>query len=91
MKQYLWKGLVVLLVTLGLVAAAQPALAWVGVGSNVRVPFPVVVAPAPAVVAAPAVYAPPAPVYYQPAVYYRPVRIPGHFNRWGVWVSGHWR
>ncbi len=91
MKRYLWKGLVVLLVTLGLVAAAQPALAWVRVGINIRVPFPVVVVPAAAVVAAPALYAPPAPAYYQPAVYHRPARIPGHFNRWGVWVSGHWR
>ncbi len=90
MKRYVRKGVVVALVVVGFVAAAQPALAWVRVGINVRVPFPVVVAPA-AVVAAPAVYAPPAPVFYQPAVYYRPVWFPGHFNRWGVWVSGHWR
>ncbi len=91
MKRYLWKGVVVFLVTLGLVGAAQPALAWVRVGINVQIPFPVLVAPTAAVVAAPALYAPPAPVFYQPAVYYRPVWIPRHFNRWGVWVSGHWR
>lgn len=90
MKQGLLKGMVVVLVVMGLVAAAQPALAWVRVGVNVRVPFPVVVAPIATVVVAPVVYAPPAPVYYQPAVY-RPVWIPGHFNRWGIRVSGHWR
>ena len=91
MKRYLRKGLVVLLVVLGLIAATQPALAWVRVGINVQFPFPVVVAPAAVVVAAPAVYASPAPVYYQPSVYHRPAWFPGHFNRWGAWVPGHWR
>ncbi len=91
MKRSVWKGVVVLFVALGLVGAAQPALAWVRVGINVQIPFPVFVAPVAAMVAAPAVYAPPAPVFYHPAVYYRPVWFPGHFNRWGVWVSGHRR
>ena len=90
MKRYLWKAVVVTLVVVGLVGAAQPALAWVRVGINVRIPFPVVVAPVAAVVASPVVYARPAPVYYQPAVY-QSVWIPGHYNRWGAWVPGHWR
>jgi len=90
MKRYLWKAVVVTLVVIGLVAAAQPALAWVRVGINIRIPFPVVVAPVAAVVASPVVYARPAPVYYQPAVY-QPVWTPGHYNRWGAWVPGHWR
>ena len=90
MKQGLPKGMVVVLVVIGLVAAAQPALAWVRVAVDVRVPFPVVVVPVATVVASPVVYAPPGPVYYQPAVY-RPVWIPGHFNRWGEWVPGHLR
>ena len=85
MKRRLWKGVVMVLVVVGLVAAAQPALAWVRVGIDLRVPFPVVVTPVAAVVPAPVVYAPPRPVYY------RPVWVPGHFNRWGVWVPGHWR
>jgi hypothetical protein len=90
MKQGVLKGMVVVLVVMGLVAVAQPALAWVRVAVNVQVPFPVVVAPVATVVASPVVYAPPVPVYYRPAVY-RPVWIPGHFNRWGIRVSGHWR
>ncbi len=90
MKQGVLKGIVVVLVVMGLVAVAQPALAWVRIGVNVRVPFPVVVAPVASVFTAPVVYAPPVPVYYQRAVY-RPVWIPGHFNRWGIRVSGHWR
>lgn len=85
MKRSVWKGVVVALVMVGLVGAAQPALAWVRVGINVRIPFPVVVAPAAAVVPAPVVYAAPAPAYYQP------VWIPGHFNHWGAWIPGHWR
>lgn len=91
MKQHLWKGVVVVLVAVGLVAVAQPALAWVRVGIHIGVPFPVVVAPVAVVVAAPAVYAPPARIYYRPAFYHRPVWAPGHFNRWGAWGSGHWR
>ena len=85
MKRYLLKGVLMVLVMVGLVAAAQPALAWVRVGIDVRLPFPVVVAPVAAVVAAPVVYAPPRPAYY------RPVWIPGHYNRWGAWVPAHWR
>lgn len=86
MKRYLLKGVLMVLVMVGLVAAAQPALAWVRVGIGFRVPFfPVVVAPVAAVVAAPVVYAPPRPVHY------RPVWIPGHYNRWGAWVPAHWR
>lgn len=91
MKRFLYKGVVAALVVVGVVAAAQPALAWVRVGIDVRLPFPVIVAPVAAVVAAPVVYAPPRPVYYRPAVYHQPVWIPGHYNRWGHWVSGHWR
>jgi len=64
MKQGVLKGMVVVLVVMGLVAVAQPALAWVRVAVNVRVPFPVVVAPVATVVASPVVYAPPAPMYY---------------------------
>ncbi len=67
MKRCLWKGVLVVLVMVGLVAAAQPALAWVRVGVNVRIPFPVVVTPVAAVVGAPVVYAPPRAVYYRPA------------------------
>lgn len=85
MKRYLLKGVVMSLVVVGLVAATQPALAWVRVGINVGVPFPVVVTQAPAVVPAPGWRVRPAPVYY------RPVWMPGHFNRWGVWAPGHWR
>ena len=85
MKWYLLKWVVMALVVVGLVAATQPALAWVRVGINVGVPFPVVVARAPVVVPAPVWYARPMPVYY------RPVWIPGHFNRWGAWVPGHRR
>jgi hypothetical protein len=85
MKRYLLKGVLMVLVMVGLVAAAQPALAWVRVGIGLRVPFPVVVVPVAAVVAAPVVYAPHRPVHY------RPVWIPGHFNRWGAWVPAHWR
>ena len=85
MKRYLLKGVLMVLVMVGLVAAAQPALAWVRVGIGLRVPFPVVVVPVAAVVAAPAVYAPPRPVHY------RPVWTPGHYNRWGAWVPAHWR
>ena len=91
MKRCLCKGVVVALVVVGLVAAAQPALAWVRVGIDVRLPFPVVVAPVAAVVPAAAVYAPPRPVYYRPAVYHGHVWIPGHYNRFGAWVPGHWR
>jgi hypothetical protein len=85
MKRYLLKGVLMVLVMVGLVAAAQPALAWVRVGIGFQVPFPVVVAPVAAVVAAPVVYAPPRPVHYRPAW------IPGHYNRWGAWVPAHWR
>ena len=85
MKRYLRKGVVAVVVMVGLVAAAQPALAWVRVGVNVRVPFPVVVTPVAAVVGAPVFHPRPRVVYYQP------VWIPGHFNRWGAWVPGHWR
>lgn len=84
MKRRLWQGVVMALVVVGMVSAAQPALAWVRVGIDLRVPFPVVVTPVAAVVPAPVVYAPPRPVRY------RPVWVPGHF-RWGVWVPGHWR
>ena len=85
MKRYLLKGVLMVLVMVGLVAAAQPALAWVRVGIGLRVPFPVVVTPVAAVVAAPVVYAPPRPVQYRPAW------IPGHYNRWGAWIPAHWR
>ena len=92
MKQYLLKGVVMVLVVVGLVAAAQPALAWVRVGIDLRLPFPVVVVPVGAVVPVPVVYAPPPrPVYYRPAVYHRPVWVPGHYNRWGGWNRAHWR
>ncbi len=85
MKRNLWKGVVVVLMAVGLVAAAQPALSWVRIGINVGLPFPVVVTPVAAVVTAPVVFAPPA------AVFHRPVWIRGHFNRWSAWVPGHWR
>ena len=85
MKRSSWKGVVVALIVVGLVAAAQPALAWVRVGINVRVPFPVFVAPVAAVAPVPVVYAAPVPPYYQP------VWIPGHYSRWGAWVPGRWR
>lgn len=91
MRQHLWKGMVVVLVVVGLVSAAQPAFAWMRVGINIGVPFPLFVAPVARVVAAPAVYAPSAPAYYQPAVHPRHVWVPGHFNRWGAWIPGHWR
>ncbi len=85
MKRYLLKWVAMALVVVGLVAATQPALAWVRVGINVGIPFPVVVTRAPVVVPAPVWYVQPVPVSY------RPVWIPGHFNRWGVRVPGHWR
>ena len=85
MKRYQLKGVLMVLVMVGLVAAAQPALAWVRVGIGLRVPFPVVVVPVAAVVAAPVVYAPPRPAHYRPAW------ITGHYNRWGAWVPAHWR
>lgn len=85
MKRYLLKGVLMVLVMVGLMAAAQPAMAWVRVGIGFRVPFPIVVTPVAAVVAAPAAYAPPRPVHH------RHVWIPGHYNRWGAWVPGHWR
>jgi len=85
MKRYLLKGVLMVLVMVGLVAAAQPALAWVRVGIGFRAPFPVLVAPVAALVAAPVVYAPTRPVHYRPAW------IPGHYNRWGAWVPAHWR
>lgn len=43
MKQYLSKLVVMALVIGGLVAITRPALAWVRVGINVGVPYPVVV------------------------------------------------
>jgi len=85
MKQYLSKLVVMALVIGGLVAVTRPALAWVRVGINVGVPYPVVVTSAPVVAPAPGWRMRPAPVSY------RPVWIPGHFNRWGVRVPGHWR
>ena len=85
MTRHLWKGIVMVLLVVGLVAAAQPAKAWVRVGIGFRLPFPVIVAPVAAVAPVAVAYAPPAPVYYQP------VWIPGHLNRWGAWVPGHWR
>ncbi|MDE2180534.1 MAG: hypothetical protein KGJ40_06775 [candidate division NC10 bacterium] len=85
MKQYLSKLVVMALVIVGLIAVTRPALAWVRVGINVGVPFPVVVTRAPVVVPTPVWYARPVPVAY------RPVWMPGHVNRWGAWVPGHWR
>ena len=85
MKRYLVKGVIGLLAVVALLGVAQPALAWVRVGINIGIPFRVVVGPVAAVATAPAVYAAPAPVLY------RPVWIPGHVNRRGVWVHGHWR
>ncbi|HWQ69864.1 MAG TPA: hypothetical protein VN494_07915 [Patescibacteria group bacterium] len=85
MKQYLSKLAVMALVIGGLVAITRPALAWVRVGINVGVPYPVVVTRAPVVASAPGWRMRPAPVYYQS------VWVPGHVNRWGVWVPGHWR
>jgi len=90
MKRYLSKALVMSLVVVGLAAVAQPALAGVRVGISIGLPFPVVVAPVATVAPAPWVYAPYRPVYVRPAVY-RPVWVPGHYNRWGVWIAGHWR
>ena len=87
MKRDVLRGVLMVLVMVGLVVAAQPAMAWVRIGIDVRVPFPVVVAPVGAVVAAPVVYAPPRPTRY----HYRPAWVPGHYNRWGAWVPGHWR
>jgi hypothetical protein len=43
----------------------------------------------PPVVIGPPVYAPP-PVYYAPPPVYGPRWVPGHYNRWGYWVPGHW-
>jgi hypothetical protein len=85
MKRYLLKRIVMVLVMVGLIAATRPALAWVRVGINVGVPFPVVVTRAPVVVPAPVWYVQPGPVSY------RPVWIPGHVNRWGAWIPGHRR
>ncbi len=85
MQQYLSKLVVMALVIGGLVAITRPALAWVRVGINVGVPYPVVVAGAPVVAPAPGWRMRPAPVYYQS------VWVPGHVNRWGVRVPGHWR
>lgn len=85
MKQYLSKLVVMALVIGGLVAITRPALAWVRVGINVGVPYPVVVARAPVVAPAPGWRMRPAPVYYQS------VWVPEHVNRWGVRVPGHWR
>jgi hypothetical protein len=85
MKRFPLKVIVMVLLMMGLVAVAQPALAWVRVGIDVRLPFPVVVAPVAPVVATPVAYARPRPVQY------RPVWIPGHYNRWGAWVPGHLR
>jgi hypothetical protein len=90
MKRYLSKALVMVLVMVGLIAVAQPALAGVRVGISIGLPFPVVVAPVATVAPAPWVYAPHRPVYVRPAVH-RPVWVPGHYNRWGGWVPGHWR
>lgn len=83
--RYLLRLAVMALVVTGLVVATQPAHAWVRVGINVGVPFPVVVIRAPAAAPPPAWRMRPAPVAYQPAW------IPGHVNRWGAWVPGHWR
>jgi hypothetical protein len=47
------------------------------------------VTPAPVYPACPGYYAP-APVHYGP-YYPRSVWIPGHYNRYGYWVRGHWR
>ena len=85
MKRYLLKRIVMVLVMVGLIAATRPALAWVRVGINVGIPFPVVVARAPVVVSSPVWYVQPGPVSY------RPTWIPGHVNRWGAWVPGHRR
>ncbi len=85
MKQYLSKLVVMALVIGGLVAVTRPALAWVRVGINVGVPYPVVVTSAPVVAPAPGWRMRPA------SVSYRPVWLPGHVNRWGVRVPGHWR
>jgi hypothetical protein len=90
MKRYLSSALVMVLVMVGLVAVAQPALAGVRVGISVGLPFPVVVAPVATVSPAPVYYPLRRPVYVRHAVY-RPVWVPGHFNRWGVWIAGHWR
>lgn len=85
MKQALSKLAVVALITGGLVAITQPALAWVRVAVNVGMPGPVVIARAPVVVPAPIRYVRPAPAHY------RPVWIPAHYNRWGAWIPSHWR
>ncbi|MBZ0160767.1 hypothetical protein [Candidatus Methylomirabilis sp.] len=85
MKQYLSKLVVMALVIGGLVAITRPALAWVRVGINVGVPYPVVVTRVPVVAPAPGWRMRPVPVYSQP------VWMPGHFTRWGAWVPGHWR
>jgi hypothetical protein len=87
MKRFLSKALVIVLVAVGLVAVAQPALAWVRVGIHLGLPFPVVVAPVATVAPTPVVYARPRPV----SIHDRPVWVPGHYNRWGGWVPGHWR
>lgn len=91
MKRYLLKSVMAVLVMVGSIAAAKPAMAWVRVGIDFRFPFPVVVAPAAAVAPAPVVYAPPGPAYYRPAVHHRPFWVPGHYGRFGAWVPGHWR
>ncbi|PWB79990.1 MAG: hypothetical protein C3F08_05365 [Candidatus Methylomirabilota bacterium] len=86
MKRYLSKLVVMTLVIGGLIAVTRPALAWVRVGINVAVPGPMIVTGTPVVMApAPGWRMRPAPVYY------RPVWTPGHFNRWGAWIPGHWR
>ena len=51
-------------------------------------PPPVFAAPPPRVYAPPPVYAAPPP-YVAPGP--RRVWVPGHYNRWGRWVPGHWR
>jgi hypothetical protein len=35
---------------------------------------------------------PPPRAYYAPRPYYAgPVWVPGHYNRYGAWIHGHWR
>jgi len=78
------RGAVLLAVAALPALAPAPARAWWVRGGWGWVPGPLPVRPAPVVV-------PPGPVALAPAPPYRPVWVPGHLNRRGRWVPGHWR
>jgi hypothetical protein len=92
MRRDVWTVILGALLVLGLATAARPALAGVQIGVSIGLPVPAIVAPAPVVVAAPAPVFVVLPRHHiHRAIWHPPVWVPGHLNRWGVWVHGHWR